>query len=104
MPRHFWQVCYYDFNVRTEKKRIEKKLKYMHRNPVKRGLVTRPEDWEWSSFRHYLTGEEGVVEIESWWTGRSRERMGFPLRLTIREVDSHPIVQTKDDKDGAPIP
>jgi putative transposase len=33
----FWQTRFYDFNVRTEKKRVEK-LRYMHRNPVKRGL------------------------------------------------------------------
>jgi len=34
------------------------------RNRVTRGLVEKPEDWEWSSFRHYATGMEGVVEIE----------------------------------------
>ena len=34
-PEHFWQARYYDFNVRTAKKRIEK-LRYIHRNPVKR--------------------------------------------------------------------
>src|SRR5437899_8317650 len=31
----FWQVRYYDFPVWNPKKRIEK-LKYMHRNPLKR--------------------------------------------------------------------
>ncbi len=40
-------------------------------------------DWEWSSFRHYLTGVEGVVEIESGWTGRRRERMGLAPRVKI---------------------
>ena len=64
---HFWQARYYDFNVWSPEKRIEK-LKYIHRNPVKRGLVARPEDWVWSSFRHYQTGEQGRVEIESHWT------------------------------------
>jgi len=34
----FWQVRYYDFPVWSERKRIEK-LRYMHRNPVERGLV-----------------------------------------------------------------
>jgi putative transposase len=63
----FWLVRYYDFNVHSEKKRIEK-LRYIHRNPVTRGLVSRPEEWRWSSFRHYLTGEPGIVEIESHWT------------------------------------
>ena len=35
--------------------RVEK-LRYMHRNPVVRGLVAKPEDWRWSSFRHYANG------------------------------------------------
>ena len=60
----FWQPRYYDFNVHNEEKRIEK-LRYMHRNPVVRGLVEKPEDWPWSSFRHYATGQLGAVEIES---------------------------------------
>ena len=76
----FWHVRYYDFNVWSEKKKIEK-LRYMHRNPVKRGLVKAPEDWVWSSFRHYLTGEEGIVEIESEWTARRRERIGTKRQL-----------------------
>ena len=44
-----WQPRYYDFNVCTGRKRIEK-LRYIHRNPVKRGLVEAPELWRWSSF------------------------------------------------------
>jgi len=51
----FWLPRYYDFNVWTDDKRVEK-LRYIHRNPVKRGLVARPEDWVWSSFRHYASG------------------------------------------------
>lgn len=78
----FWQARYYDFNVWSERKFTEK-LRYLHRNPVKRGLVTLPEDWPWSSFRHYATGETGVVEIESQWTTRKRERSG--VFLTMRE-------------------
>ena len=69
--RPFWQARYYDFNVFTTHKHTEK-LKYIHRNPVTRGLVDKPEDWLWSSFRHYSTGEEGTVEIESWWTSTRR--------------------------------
>jgi putative transposase len=69
--RPFWQPRYYDFNVHNEEKRIEK-LRYMHRNPVVRGLVARPEDWLWSSFRHYASGLEGTVKIESYWTAVRR--------------------------------
>ena len=54
-PQHIWQKRFYDFNVSTERKRIEK-LRYMHRNPVKRGLVASPELWRWSSFRAYFLG------------------------------------------------
>jgi REP-associated tyrosine transposase len=65
----FWQARYYDFNVWSEMKFVEK-LRCIHRNPVKRGLVAQPEDWASSSFRHYLTGEASAVEIESQWTAR----------------------------------
>jgi putative transposase len=61
-PRAFWQARFYDFNVWTTKKRFEK-LRYMHRNPVKRGLADAPEQWRWSSHRFYLLNEPGQVKI-----------------------------------------
>jgi putative transposase len=64
--RAFWQARFYDFNVWTTKKRVEK-LRYMHRNPVKRGLVESPEQWRWSSYRFYLLGESGLVKINEGW-------------------------------------
>jgi putative transposase len=68
---HFWQKRYYDRNIRSDSDFTEK-LRYMHRNPVKRKLCEKPEDWPWSSFRHYSLGEIGMVEIESEWTARRR--------------------------------
>ena len=56
MPR------FYDFIVFSEHKRVEK-LRYMHRNPVKRGLVLEPQQWTWSSFRHYAYDEPGPVVV-----------------------------------------
>ena len=35
---HVWQRRFYDFNIWSQRKRVEK-LRYMHRNPVKDGLV-----------------------------------------------------------------
>jgi putative transposase len=55
MSNHFWQKRYYDFNIPNRSQVVEK-LRYIHRNPVKAGLCERPEDWEWSSFRHRATG------------------------------------------------
>lgn len=66
-----WQKRYYDHNVRSHDSFVTK-LRYIHRNPVKRGLCPKSEDWPWSSFRHYAMAELGVVEIESEWTADSR--------------------------------
>jgi putative transposase len=65
--RAFWQARFYDFNVWTTRRRFEK-LRYMHRNPVKRGLVESPEQWRWSSYRFYLLGEPGTVRVNQGWT------------------------------------
>jgi putative transposase len=48
----FWQRRFYDFNVWSRKKKIEK-IDYMHMNPLKRALVVHPKDWPWSSFASY---------------------------------------------------
>ncbi len=60
----FWQKRYYDRNVSG--KEFTEKLRYIHRNPVRRGLVMSAVDWKWSSFRHYATGEDCGVQIECW--------------------------------------
>ena len=66
-----WQRRYFDHNVRSHES-FETLLRYIHRNPVKRGLVENPEDWRWSSFRHYAMAEVGTVEIESLWAADRR--------------------------------
>jgi len=62
--QHVWQKRFYDFNVWTACKRVEK-LRYIHRNPVQRGLVASPELWRWSSFRAYFFGEAGPVAVNN---------------------------------------
>ena len=37
---------------------------YIHNNPVKRGLVDKPEDWKWSSAREWLTEGTCPVSID----------------------------------------
>ena len=74
-PQHIWQRRFYDFNVWSQRKEVEK-LKYMHRNPVVRGLVEKPEDWRWSSYRSYAYGEDGPVRINDWrwWEEKIRKK------------------------------
>jgi hypothetical protein len=57
---------------------------------MRRRLVARPEDWLWSSFRHYLTGETIVVEIESQWTERRREQIGIFPTVRVRSAEENP--------------
>src|SRR5881398_1685078 len=79
-PDRFWPARFYDFNVWTERKRIEK-LRYIHRNPVQRGLVESPEQWRWSSFRWYLCGEAGPVRINDTDILQMRVRARGGLRI-----------------------
>ncbi|HZW94026.1 MAG TPA: transposase [Candidatus Eremiobacteraceae bacterium] len=73
----FWQSRFYDFNLWGQQKEVEK-LKYMHRNPVVRGLVASPEGWRWSSYRSYAYGEAGLVRINdwTWWEEKIRWSAG----------------------------
>jgi putative transposase len=59
----FWQRRFYDFNVWTRKKKIEK-LHYMHMNPVKRRLVANPKDWRWSSYASYQRQADALIQID----------------------------------------
>jgi len=97
--RPFWQAHYYDFNVSSHQKFVEK-LRYIHRNPVKRGLVIKPEEWLWSSFRHYQTGMHGTVEIESEWTACERGWQ-LPAWMRNRQLNS-PSPVPKSEGPGAP--
>jgi putative transposase len=59
---HVWQARFYDFVVYTKTKKLEK-LHYMHQNPVKRGLVLDPKQWQWSSYQDYVLDQPGPVLV-----------------------------------------
>jgi hypothetical protein len=68
--RHrFWQPGGgYDRNI-TSSEALRAVIDYIPANPVRRGLVARAEDWEWSSARWYaqllpvkLEMDKGVLE------------------------------------------
>ena len=57
----------YDRNIFTRRE-FDEKLKYCHKNPITRGLVQRPEDWRWSSYRFYELDDRSVLTMD--WDSR----------------------------------
>lgn len=51
-----WQPRYFD-NIIRHVREFWEKLEYIHNNPVSAGLVTRLEDWRWSSYVAYAQGD-----------------------------------------------
>jgi putative transposase len=60
MTFRFWQEGPgYDRNLRGEKTVLHA-IDYIHRNPVRRGLVLTAAEWKWSSARWYFTDKQIV--------------------------------------------
>ncbi|MBM4289879.1 MAG: transposase [Deltaproteobacteria bacterium] len=57
-----WQEGFHPQGI-TSEEILWQKVDYIHYNPVKLGLVERPQDWRYSSARNYL-GEQGGLEID----------------------------------------
>lgn len=58
-----WQEGFHPQQIISEKMFIQK-AEYIHYNPVKRGYVTNPEDWYYSSARDYNTDQDGPVKVQ----------------------------------------
>lgn len=86
VSQHFWQARFYDYNVWNARKQAEK-LSYIHRNPVRRGLVESPDQWRWSSFRAYAFGENSAVRVNDWTV----------LKLKMRERVTFTETETKTE-------
>ena len=63
--RHrFWQPGGgYDRNVK-QTRTLRSMIEYLHANPVRRGLVATPEDWEWSSARWFAGLRPVPIEMD----------------------------------------
>lgn len=65
--RRLWQDRFWEHAIRDERD-LAHHLDYLHWNPMKHGLVTRVQDWPWSSFHRYVSA--GLYPLD--WCG-SRE-------------------------------
>jgi len=67
--RRCWQAGGgYDRNVVTMEY-AQNLVDYIHHNPVRRGLCSHPEEYEWSSYAAYYGGETRVPVSLRWFTG-----------------------------------
>jgi putative transposase len=62
---HVWQERFWDHVIRDEED-LSRHLDYVHYNPVKHGLVARPEEWVCTSYQHWL--ERGCYEVGWGWS------------------------------------
>ncbi len=54
--RRFWEHC-----IRDELD-YKQHMDYIHYNPVKHGYVSKPQDWQYSTFRHCVS--KGLYEVD----------------------------------------
>ncbi|MBX3323779.1 MAG: transposase [Phycisphaeraceae bacterium] len=60
----FWQPGGGHDRVMRSSDDVREKLRYIHENPVRRGLVDHQTDWAWSSARWYEGERSGPVGID----------------------------------------
>ncbi len=58
-----WQEGFHPQMIINEKM-LKQKIEYIHYNPVKRGLVSLPEHWRYSSARNYVLDDHSVLEMD----------------------------------------
>ncbi|MEX2113525.1 MAG: transposase [Pirellulales bacterium] len=70
--RGIWQRRFWEHTIRDETD-LEQHADYIHYNPVRHGLVTRPIDWPWSSFHRWVrlehyqpnwAGSQSIADID----------------------------------------
>ena len=62
--RKFWMKRFDDQVIRDQRM-FWTKLKYIHNNPVKAGLVERPDDYKYSSARNYILEDHSIIKINT---------------------------------------
>ena len=60
--RRFWQATRHPIAISSENF-WQTKLDYVHANPVRKGLVRYPEDWRFSSAKHYACGMDADADV-----------------------------------------
>ena len=59
-----WQRGFDDLGVYSIKV-VRTKINYIHNNPLRKGLVERPEDYLYSIARNYILNDHSVIKVET---------------------------------------
>jgi putative transposase len=95
---HLWQGRFASFVM--DERHLTACARYVELNPVRAGLVDRPEDWPWSSARAHLAGRsDGLVDpaplLERWPDWRAVLDAGLRDEdreaIRLRERSGHPL-------------
>lgn len=62
--RHFWQPGPGQYRNVYDPESAHQVVEYIHGNPVRRGLVSREEDWPWSSAADWANQTEPILRID----------------------------------------
>jgi|ERR1700676_1314121 len=73
----FWQPRYFD-SICRHARNFGEKLEYIHNNPVEAKLVSRPEDWPWSSAGWYLNHSNPRIPIDAFDMPPDRNALLWP--------------------------
>ena len=57
-----WQEGYHPKQI-IDSKSLVQKINYIHHNPVRKGLVSNPTDWKYSSAKYILDDEYSEIKI-----------------------------------------
>ncbi|OHB55619.1 MAG: hypothetical protein A2Y07_09690 [Planctomycetes bacterium GWF2_50_10] len=55
-----WQRRFWEHHIRGEVD-LARHIDYIHTNPIKHGLVEKPEDWPWSTYKKHCDGGRKIV-------------------------------------------
>lgn len=66
--RQLWMHRFDDEVIRNNKM-FWVKLKYIHNNPAKADLVSKPENYKYSSSRNYISNDHTVIYVDTEWGG-----------------------------------
>ena len=61
-----WQEGFHPQALLSDAMRLQKR-DYLHNNPVKRGFVTMPEHWRYSSAHEWAAEASPVLRCDPWW-------------------------------------